>query len=167
MVGGQCKSPDITQHNLQNLFIFSQNWPLSRSVKTKLLSVRNFFKTISLKDWLMRQLHLANLNLLLLPEMLRKNISICGVWCRAIFCTRDLLAVSIICCSESCNKNNQLYNEATMFGNHNLGQNMSLGHDGEDEWILTIGELSRLVRVLPGVVFLKIFQCFKMLWRFY
>ena len=50
-----------------------------------------------------------------------------------------------------------------MFGSHNLGQNMSLGHDGENEWILTVGELTRLVRVLPGVVFLKIFQFFKML----
>ncbi len=35
------------------------------------------------------------------PEILRKKISICGVWCRAIFWTSDLLAVSIICCSES------------------------------------------------------------------
>ena len=37
----------------------------------------------------------------ILPEMLRKKISICGVWWRAIFWTRDLLAVRIICCSES------------------------------------------------------------------
>ena len=35
------------------------------------------------------------------PDILRKNISICGVWCRAIFCTRERRAVRIICCSES------------------------------------------------------------------
>ena len=37
-----------------------------------------------------------------------------------------------------------------------LGQNVSLGHDGQDKWILTVGELSRLVWVLPCVVFLNI-----------
>ena len=48
-----------------------------------------------------------------------------------------------------------------MFGSHNLGQNMSLGHDGEDEWILTIGELARPVRILPGVVFLENISMFQ------
>ena len=48
-----------------------------------------------------------------------------------------------------------------MFGSLNLGQNVSLGHDGENEWILTIGELSRLVRVLPGVVFLENISMFQ------
>ena len=38
-----------------------------------------------------------------LPEILRKKISICGVWCLAIFWTRDLRAVRIICCSLSWN----------------------------------------------------------------
>ena len=37
------------------------------------------------------------------PEILRKKISICGVWCLAIFWTRDLRAVRIICCSLSWN----------------------------------------------------------------
>ena len=32
---------------------------------------------------------------------------------------------------------------------------MPLGHDGENEGILTVGELARLVRILPRVVFLK------------
>ena len=30
-----------------------------------------------------------------IPAILRKNISICGVWWRAIFCTRDLIGASL------------------------------------------------------------------------
>ena len=35
-----------------------------------------------------------------------------------------------------------------------LGEDVSLGHDGEDEGVLAVGELARLVGVLPRVVFL-------------
>ena len=38
---------------------------------------------------------------------------------------------------------------------NDLGEDVPLGHDGENEGILTIGELARLVWILPGVVFLK------------
>ena len=36
-----------------------------------------------------------------------------------------------------------------------LGEDVSLGHDGEDEGVLAVGELARLVGVLPRVVFLQ------------
>ena len=36
-----------------------------------------------------------------------------------------------------------------------LSEDMPLGHNGQDEGILAVGELTRLVRVLPGVIFLK------------
>ena len=38
---------------------------------------------------------------------------------------------------------------------NDLGEDVPLCHDGENEGILTIGELAGLIRVLPGVVFLK------------
>ena len=43
-----------------------------------------------------------------------------------------------------------------------LGEDVSLGHDGEDEGVLAVGELARLVGVLPRVVFLqkKLFKRF-------
>ena len=37
----------------------------------------------------------------------------------------------------------------------NLGEDVSLCHNGEYEGILTVGELTRLVWVLPRVVFLN------------
>ena len=36
-----------------------------------------------------------------------------------------------------------------------LGEDVSLGHNGEDEGVLAVGELARLVGVLPRVVFLQ------------
>ena len=45
---------------------------------------------------------------------------------------------------------------------NDLGKDVPLGHNGEYEGILTVGELTRLVWVLPRVVFLNyIFDRFK------
>lgn len=64
-----------------------------------LYSVSQFVASVSLY-YQSPDMYVVDINVLS-PDMLRKNISICGVWCLAIFWTSERLAVRIICCSES------------------------------------------------------------------
>ena len=101
--------------------------------------------------------HLS-LTLFLLTLMFRKNISIFGAWFLAIFCTRDLLAVKIICCSESFVKICLLATILRMNGywkKRSMNMFSFLKKLYKFNWCtyLAIRELPRSLWILPGIIF--------------